>query len=111
MPTRASAEVGAASKGWARQRSKCSRNASPSIADIAADAAIRQAYDVAIVLDAADKVGVDIDRAEVVHQHGHAQAVIAIEDAVEQSRLPRAKEAGEDGHGADPGRCLDHCRP
>ena len=38
-------------------------------------APVREADDVAFVLDADDKVGVDVDRAEIVHQRGHAQAI------------------------------------
>jgi hypothetical protein len=53
-----------------------------------------------------DELGVDVDRAEVVHQHRDPQAVVAREDAIQQRRLAGAEESGEDrerrGHFAPP---------
>ena len=51
------------------------------VADLAADAAIGQADHVAVHAD--DEFGVDVDRAKVVDEHAHAQAVIAGQDAIE----------------------------
>ena len=45
---------------------------------------------------------INVDGAEIIHEHRDAESVIAGEDAVEQRRLPRAEEAGEHGHGSDP---------
>ena len=50
-----------------------------------------------VALDADDELGIDVDRAEVVHQHGDPEAVIAGQDAVQQRRLAGAEEAGQDG--------------
>jgi hypothetical protein len=47
-----------------------------------------------IVFDADDQLGVDVYRAEVVDQHRHAQAVVAVQDPVEQRRLSRAEKPG-----------------
>ena len=60
---------------------------------------------VSSALDNNDEVGIDVDRAEIIHEHRDAEAVIAVEDAVEQRGLSRAKEAGEDRDGNGlPGR-------
>ena len=49
--------------------------------------------------DADHQLGVDVDRAEVVDQHGHPQTMIAAQEAVEQRRFARAQKAGQDGQG------------
>ena len=67
------------------------------VADVAADAAVGEADDVPFALDSDDEVGVDVDRAEVVHQDRYAKAVIAGEDAVQQRRLARAEEPRQHG--------------
>ena len=67
------------------------------VADVAADAAVGEIDDVAIVFNADDELGIDVDGTEVVHQHRDAQAVIAGQDAVQQRRLASAKKAGQDG--------------
>ena len=41
----------------------------------------------------------NVDRAEIVDEHGDPETVVSREDAVEQRRLARAEEAGEDGGG------------
>ena len=62
------------------------------IADVAADTAVGEADDVPFALHPDDEVGVDVDRAEVVHQDGDTKAVIAGEDAVQQRRLACTEE-------------------
>ena len=63
------------------------------VANLAADAAIGQADHVAVNAD--DELGVDIDRAEVVDEDSHAQAVTARQDAIQQRRLSRPEKAGQ----------------
>ncbi len=60
----------------------------------AADASVLERDHVRVA--AHDQPAVDVDRAEVVDEHGDPQPVLAREDAVEQRRLARAEEAGED---------------
>ena len=67
------------------------------VADVAADAAVGEIDDVAIVFNSDDELGIDVDGTEVVHQHRDAQAVIAGQDAVQQRRLASAKKAGQNG--------------
>ena len=67
------------------------------VADVAADAAIGEIDDVPVVFDSDDEFGVDVDRAEVVHQHGNPKTVIARQNAIQQRRLAGAEESGEDG--------------
>src|SRR5271167_4018638 len=64
------------------------------VANLAADAAVRQAHHVTIHPD--DEFGVDIDRAKVVDEDPHAQAVIPGQDAIQQRRLARPEKAGQD---------------
>jgi hypothetical protein len=78
------------------------------VTDVAANASVGEADDVAAALDAEHEFSVDVDRAEVVYQHGHAQAVIALQNAVEEGRLAGAKKAGEDGDGDRDGWPLAH---
>ena len=51
----------------------------------------------AAALDPDDEVGANVDGAEIIHEYRDAQAVIAVENAIEQRLLPRAEEAGERG--------------
>ncbi len=67
------------------------------VADLAADAAVAEADGVRF--DAVDEVGVDVDGSEVVDEDADAEAVVAVEDAVEESRFSGAEEAGEEGDG------------
>ena len=53
------------------------------VADVAADTAVGEADDVPIALDSDNEVGVDVDRAEVVHQYSDSKAMIAGENAVQ----------------------------
>ena len=45
-----------------------------------------------------DEIGIDVDLAELVLDHGDAVAVLSRQDVVEQRRLAGAEEAGEDRH-------------
>ena len=65
------------------------------VADRAAHAAVREADHVA--LDADDELGVDVDRSEVVDEHRNAQAVVPVQDAVQERGLACAQEARENG--------------
>ena len=64
------------------------------VANLAADAAVGQADHVIVHPD--DEFGVDIDRAKVVDEDPHAQAVIPGQDAIQQRRLSRPEKAGQD---------------
>ncbi len=67
------------------------------VADVAADAAVGEIDDVPLAFDADHEFGVDVDRAEVVHQDRDPQAVIARQNAIQQRRLAGAEKAGQDG--------------
>ena len=62
--------------------------------DRAANATVGQTDDIAF--HANDEFGIDVDRAEVVDQHRHAQAVVAVENAIEKRGLSGAEKAGDD---------------
>ncbi len=64
------------------------------VANLAADAAVGQADHVVVHAD--DEFGVDIDRAKVVDEDAHAQAVIPGQDAIQQRRLSCSEKAGQD---------------
>ncbi len=61
------------------------------------------------------QVGVDVDLAHVVHNHGHLQALTVVEDMIQQSCLSSPEEAGQDGDGefshADQKACSAHGAP
>ncbi|MNT36459.1 hypothetical protein D3C72_1725440 [compost metagenome] len=63
--------------------------------DHAADAAVGHLVD--LFVGGHHQVGIDIDLAELVLDHGDAVAVLLRQDVVEQRRLARAEEAGKDG--------------
>src|SRR6266851_7112011 len=69
-------------------------------ADRAAHAAIGETDH--ITLDADDEFGINIDGAEIVHEDCHSQAMVAVEEAVEQRRLAGAEKAGDDCKGSGP---------
>ena len=69
------------------------------VANVAADTAIREIDDVPLAFDADNELGINVDRTEVVHQYSDAQAVVAVENAVEQRRLARAEKACEHRQG------------
>ena len=67
------------------------------VADVATDAAVGEIDDVARVLNTDDELGVNVDRAEVIHQHGDSKAVCASENAIQQRRLASTEKAGQHG--------------
>ena len=60
----------------------------------AADAAVAHLDD--LFVGRHHEIRVDVDLTELVLDHGDAPAVLLAQDVVEQCRLPRAEEAGED---------------
>ncbi|MDT4870036.1 hypothetical protein FQZ97_1050950 [compost metagenome] len=64
--------------------------------DRTADTAIGQGHDLDRLV--AEQLAVDRRLAELVLDHRDLQAVIGLEDVLEQRRLARAEEAGEHGH-------------
>ena len=62
----------------------------------AADAAVRHLEDLFVSVD--DERLIDADLSVLVLDHGNALAVLLTQDPVEQGRLARAEEAGEDGY-------------
>ena len=66
------------------------------VADDTADAAIRKIDDVSVVLNSDDEFGVDVDRAEVVHQYGNPKAVVTCENAIQKGCLPCSEESRQD---------------
>src|SRR5271165_87625 len=64
------------------------------VANLAADAAVGQAdY---IIVHAYDEFGVDIDGAKVVDEDSHAQAMIPVQNAIQQRGLSRPKKTSQD---------------
>ena len=47
----------------------------------------------------ADKSGIDIHLAHVIHDHGDLATFAIVQDVIEQCRLPGTEEAGQDGDG------------
>jgi hypothetical protein len=74
----------------------------------ATNAAVGEADKVSAGFHPDDQVGIDVDRAEVVHQNGDAKSVAAIEDAIEQRGLAGAEKPGEhrDGSEREIGFCV-----
>ncbi len=64
------------------------------VADLAADAAVGEMD--GVFLDGVDEVSIDVDRTKIVDQDTDAEAVIAVEDAVEQRGLATAEKTGEE---------------
>ena len=63
----------------------------------AADAAVRHLEDLLVSVD--DEGLIDANFPKLVLDHGNAPSVLLGQDPVEQGRLARAEEAGEDGDG------------
>src|SRR5262245_61642434 len=69
------------------------------LADVAADTAIGEIDDVPIVFNSDHELGVNVDRAKVVHQYGDPEPVITGQDAIQQRRLAGAEKPGQDRQG------------
>ena len=67
-----------------------------------ADTAVRECHEVAVLPDNApflNQTFVDIDLADVVHDHSEAYALTVVQDVVQKSCLSAAKIACEQQHG------------
>ena len=80
--------------GTLGQIDRCQNRLDQVVADGAADTAVRQAGDTG--LNTGHEVRIDVDVAEIVHEHGDAQSVIAFQDAIQQGRFPRSEEPRQD---------------
>ena len=77
------------------------------LSECAADAAVLHLHNLLLALDQVlvlDQAGVDVQLGHVVDEDGDLEALLLLQDVLEQRGLAGAEEAGEegDGHGLGP---------